>query len=85
MTQPAPQSRAEAIMQQHLEIEQRMEKLTRQLAKCELSPRSLPSIYQIFATKLQDATACQIAMGNRATWKRVQYKSGDASGDSLVV
>jgi hypothetical protein len=79
--QPAPQSRAEAIMQQHPEIEQTMEKLARQLAKCELSTRSA-SILHIFATKLQDATARQIAMGNRATWKRVQYNSGEAS-DSL--
>jgi hypothetical protein len=38
--QPAPKSRAEAIMQQHPEIEQAMEKLARQLAKCELRPRS---------------------------------------------
>jgi hypothetical protein len=79
--QAAPRSRAEAIMQQHPEIEQTMEKLARQLAKCELSTRSA-SILHIFATKLQDATARQIAMGNRATWKRVQYNSGEAS-DSL--
>ena len=78
MAQPAPQSRAEAIMQQHPEIEQTMEKLARQLAKCELSPRSA-SMHKIFARKLQDATARQIAMGDRATWKKVQCKSGDAS------
>jgi hypothetical protein len=70
--QPAPNSRAEAIMQQHPEIEQTMEKLARQLAKCDLSPLST-SILQIFATKLQEESARQIAMGNRATWKRVQY------------
>jgi hypothetical protein len=79
--QPAPKSRAEAIMQQHPEIEQAMEKLARQLAKCELRPRST-SIQKKIATKLQDATTRQIAMGNRATWKRVQYNSGDAS-DSM--
>jgi hypothetical protein len=76
--EPAPRSRAEAILQQHPEIEQTMEKLARQLAKCELSPSSA-SILQIFAMKLQDATARQIAMGNRAIWKKVRYKSKDAS------
>jgi hypothetical protein len=79
--QPAPKSRAEAIMQQHPEIEQAMEKLARQLAKCELRPRST-AIQNIFATKLQDATARQIAMGNRATWKRVQYNSSGGASDS---
>ena len=82
MAQPAPQSRAEAIMQQHLEIEQTMEKLACQLAKCELNPRSA-SIHQIFATKLQAATARQIAMGNRATWKKVQYESGDVPDQEI--
>jgi hypothetical protein len=74
--QTAPRSRAEAIMQQHPDIEQTMEKLARQLAKCELNPRST-SIQQMFATALQDATARQIAMGNTATWKRVRYNGGD--------
>ena len=82
--QPAPKSRAEAIMQQHPEIEQAMEKLARQLAKCELRPRST-AIQNIFATKLQDATARQIAMGNRATWKRVQYNSGGASDSTSTI
>jgi hypothetical protein len=65
-------------MQQHPEIEQAMEKPARQLAKCELSPRST-SIQQIVVTKLRDATVNQIAMGNRATWKRVQYYGEDES------
>jgi hypothetical protein len=70
--QAAPQSRAEAIMQQHLEIEGTMEKLARQLAQCELSPRSL-ALKKIFDTKLLDATAHQIALGSKANWKRVKY------------
>jgi hypothetical protein len=82
--QPAPKSRAEAIMQKHLEIKQAMEKLARQLAKCELSPRSA-SIQKCFTTKLQDATAGQIAMGNRATWKTVQYNSGGASDSTSTI
>jgi hypothetical protein len=82
--QPAPKSGAEAIMQQHQEIEQVMEKLARQLAKCELRPPST-AIQKHFATKLQDATVRQIAMGNRAIWKKVQYNSGGASDPTSTI
>jgi hypothetical protein len=72
-------------MQQHPEIKQAMEKLARRLAKCELRPRSA-SIQKYFTTKLQDAAArCQIAMGNRATWKRVQYNSGGLSDSTSTI
>jgi metal-responsive CopG/Arc/MetJ family transcriptional regulator len=78
--QTAPRSRAEAIMQQHPEIEKTLQKFARQLATCELNPRST-SIQQIFVTALQDATARQIAKGNKANWKRVVYNNRDASVD----
>jgi hypothetical protein len=78
--QPAPRNRAEDIMQQHPDIEETMEKLARQLAKCELGPRPR-SIQAILFTKLQDATARQIALGSKATWKRVQYTSSGNTSD----
>jgi hypothetical protein len=65
-------------MQQHLVIKQTMEKLAHLLAKCDLNPRST-AIQQIFARKLQEATACQSAMGGKATWKRVRYNDGATS------
>jgi hypothetical protein len=79
-----PGSRAEAIMQQHSDIEQMMVKLARQLAKCELNPRS-NSIQQIFAKKLQDATARQTAMGSKATYKRVRCNPRSDSGSPDAV
>ena len=62
----------------HLEIKQTMEKLACQVAKCKLSPRST-LIHPFFATKLQ-----RIKLHDRATWKRAQHKSGNAT-DSLEV
>jgi hypothetical protein len=67
-----PNSYAEAIMQQHLKIDQMMDKLCRQLAKCEMSTTDA-SIHTLFATKLQAAVAKQVALGGDAEWKRVHY------------
>jgi hypothetical protein len=67
-----PMSYAEAIMQQHLKIDQMMDKLCRQLAKCEMSTTD-DSIHTLFATKLQAAVAKQVALGGDAKWKRVHY------------
>jgi hypothetical protein len=66
---------SEAIMQQYPNIEQMMEKLARQLARCEINPRST-AIQQIFAAKLQEATAPQILLDHKAIWKRVRYRGG---------
>jgi hypothetical protein len=78
---PPANSKSEAIMQQHPEIEQTMEKLCRQLAKCDINPRS-NSIKEVFGRKLLEAVAKQIALGNKATWKRVDYtrSAGTHSG-----
>ena len=67
-----PMSYAEAIMQQHLKIDQMMDKLCRQLAKCEMSATD-PSIHTLFASKLQAAVAKQVALGGDAEWKRADY------------
>jgi hypothetical protein len=75
-----PMSYAEAIMQQHLKIDQMMDKLCRQLAKCELSTTDA-SIHTLFATKLQAAVAKQVALGGDAEWKRVHYSPPQVGGD----
>jgi hypothetical protein len=67
---PQPNTRAEAIMLQMPRIEAAMDSLCRQLAKCELDLNS-KSIHIIFARKLQEATANQIAQGSKATWYRI--------------
>jgi hypothetical protein len=67
-----PASYAEAIMQQHPKVEQLLDKLCKQLAKCELSI-SDTSILTVIAAKLQAAMAAQIALGSDAEWKRVRY------------
>jgi hypothetical protein len=58
-------------MQQHLKIDQMMDKLCRQLAKCDMSTADA-SIHTAFATKLHAAVAKQAALGGDAEWKRVQ-------------
>jgi hypothetical protein len=73
---PQPTTRAEAIMYQMPTIEAAMDSLCRQLAKCELSHNSR-SIHAIFESKLQEATANQIAQGGKATWYRIQYRPSD--------
>jgi hypothetical protein len=65
-------------MQQHPDIEQTMEKLARQLARCELDHRSTV-IQQMFATKLQEATDRQNSLGHKAIWKRVRF-----NGDGVI-
>jgi hypothetical protein len=65
-------SHAEAIMQQHPKIDQMMNKLCRQLAKCEMST-SDTSIQTVFATKLKAAVEKQVALGADAEWKRVHF------------
>lgn len=67
-----PLSYAEAIMQQHPKIDQMMDKLCRQLAKCEMSTTD-NSIHTVFAIKLHLAVAKQVALGGDAEWKRVHY------------
>jgi hypothetical protein len=69
--QPA-MSHAEAIMQQHPKIDQMMNKLCRQLAKCEMST-SDTLIQMAFGTKLKAAVEKQVALGADAEWKRVHF------------
>jgi hypothetical protein len=69
--QPA-MSHAEASMQQHAKIEQMMDKLCCQLAKCEMST-SDTSIQAVFVTKLKPAIEKQVALGADAEWKRVHF------------
>ena len=80
---PAPASYGEAIMQQHPKIEQMLEKLCRQLAKCEVG-RGGSSIQVVFATKLQEAVAKQLALAGDAEWKFVCYPPPqDDAGDKM--
>jgi hypothetical protein len=67
---PEPTSYAQAIMQQHPKIDQLMEKLCHQLAKCEMST-SNNSVLTVFSTKPQAAVARQLSLGGDAEWKRV--------------
>jgi hypothetical protein len=69
-----PRSYAEAVMQQHPKIEQMLEKLCKQLAKCEMS-NSDTSIHTVLAEKLQAAIARQLSLGSDAEWKRVRYSA----------
>jgi hypothetical protein len=69
---PQPNTRADAIMLQMPNIEATMDSLCRQLAKCELDHDSKP-IQTIFARKLKEAMANQIAQGNTATWYRIKF------------
>ncbi len=71
---PEPKSRSEACIQQHPDIEQTLEKLARQLARCEINPLSA-AIQKIFVAKLQEATARQILLGHKAIWKRAPRAS----------
>jgi hypothetical protein len=64
-------------MQQHPKIEQMLEKLCRQLAKCDVS-RGGSSIQAVFQTKLQEAVAKQMTLGADAEWKGVRYTQDDA-------
>jgi hypothetical protein len=73
---PEPNTRAEAIMLQMPRIEAAMDSLCRQLAKCELKHNS-KSIHTIFARKLQEATANQVAQGSRAAWYCISYRPSD--------
>jgi hypothetical protein len=72
-----PTSYAEAVMQQHPKIDQMMEKLCRQLAKCEMVDTSEYSVLLMFSAKLQAAVARQLSLGGDAEWKRVQYAADE--------
>jgi hypothetical protein len=73
---PQPTTRAEVIMCQMPTIEAAMDSLCQQLVKCELSHDSR-SIHAIFESKLQEATANQIAQGGKATWHCSQCRPSD--------
>jgi hypothetical protein len=73
----SPPTRAEAIMLQRPEIEALMDTLCRQLAKFELNDNSIKSIHIMFARKLQEAVANQIAQGSKATWYRIRYRPSE--------
>jgi hypothetical protein len=79
---PEPKSRSEACIQQHPDIEQTLEKLARQLARCEINPLSA-AIQKIFVAKLQEATPRQIVLGHKAIWKRVRYRNRAGGSESL--
>jgi hypothetical protein len=78
-----PTSYAEAVMQQHPKIDHAMEKLCRQLAKCEMSDlgTSEYSVLLMFTAKLQGAVAKQLSLGGDAEWKRVRYAPGSEQLD----
>jgi hypothetical protein len=71
-----PASWEEAILDQHSDIDGKMDELANLLAKCEVQDNSQP-MAEIFMAKMNEANARQAAMGHRAVWRVTRYTEGD--------
>ena len=67
-----PKSFAEAVVQQHPDIEEMMDKLCREIAKCGLSPTD-PALETILSKKLTEAALLQNSAGHKARCRVVHY------------
>jgi len=73
-----PSSYEEAALQQHPDIEVMMNKLTCQLARCNIGAgNDLEAIAKIFCKNLVKAYSRQEAMGHKASWRHVEWKTED--------
>ena len=68
----SPDSYEEAALQQHPDIDLLMSKLARELARCHIGSDS-NKMKKLFAAKLVHAESEQFHLGNRATWRDVQF------------
>jgi hypothetical protein len=64
---------ADALLQQHPDIESAMEKLCRELAKCGIE-NNTKEVAKIISNKLCAAVVRQGQMGHKAVYRRVTYK-----------
>jgi hypothetical protein len=71
---PTPTTFEEAILQQHPDIEQMIDKLAKELARCHLAHTSQPML-AIINLKLSKHINAQSSKGNTASWRDVTYES----------
>jgi hypothetical protein len=69
----------EAALQQHPDIESMMDKLVRQLAKCNVGSTdvSVQTIASTFFNKMVKARTKQVELGKKATWRDVTWDATD--------
>ena len=73
-----PTSFAEALLQQHPQVEKAVNDLCKMLAHFEIDSESRKSeVHQTFVSKLEDAINNQRRMGTKANWKKVEYSGMD--------
>jgi hypothetical protein len=73
-----PSSYLEAVLQQCPDIEQKLNKLCLELAKCSIAIDA-QGILDIIHKKLHKATTRQQLMGSKATWRQVNFTAPRAS------
>jgi hypothetical protein len=71
-----PNSYAQAILQQQPKAELMINKLTRELARCNLDAMAIKQLSSYFDVKLKDAVHTQASLGlTKALYKKVEYKA----------
>jgi hypothetical protein len=67
-----PASWEEAIIDQHPDIDGKLDELANLLAKCEIGDNSQP-MARIFMARMNEANQRQAAMGHRAVWRNTVF------------
>ena len=67
-----PTTYAEAVIQQHPDIEKMMDKLCRELAKCKLSPKDR-GLETVLLEKMTDSATAQASFGHKAVYRTVHF------------
>ena len=68
-----PKSFQEALLQQHPDIEELIDKVASKLAKCTINEESLEPFTEFFGRRVKKACERQEALGNKATWLNVEW------------
>jgi hypothetical protein len=69
-----PVTAEEAVLNQHPDVEEAMDKLVAKLARCWIRPEST-DIHRIFQNKLAEAWSAQTAKGGNALWRYTEFKA----------